>query len=462
MKTPFVAGVLLVTNIEKPGAVTYIVETVAGEINAAARTGDWKRFKQLLRLFACLQGLFEGTGIFPLLDTLFDKAAELQTASSEDTLGLELVKIILLTIPYVQSSSASASDLGNFATELLGKTDIIVSTPHNLEILVEAYPFKGAPVEAASFLGLLQKQLQAESENEWQLKCLPRLWKAYLEAGDEDRLTSAQKHTFPVITLPQLITAGERPIFPELYVSVYSDAEVNSVPPTSNIASTVMRDALSDTISALEFNRHAAAKSLIDLDSYYALETFVKRATPFDKLRDQPEGKSTWKPEDVAIDAVFSQLMSLPVADHKTVYYHALLTELCKLAPAAIAPSLGRVIRFLYRYIDAADLELTYRFMDWFSHHLSNFGFTWKWSEWTEDVAKSELSPKKAFIIGALDKEIRLSFAQRIRGTLPPEYHDLISESKEKDIPDFKYEVNPGMLYLTSSVSLMTGLTCSP
>jgi nuclear cap-binding protein subunit 1 len=44
-----------------------------------------------------------------------------------------------------------------------------------------------------------------------------------------------------------------------------------------------------------------------------------------------------------------------------------------------------------------------------------------------------------AFITGALDKEIRLSFAQRIRGTLPDPYQELISEGKEKDTPDFKY-----------------------
>ena len=42
-------------------------------------------------------------------------------------------------------------------------------------------------------------------------------------------------------------------------------------------------------------------------------------------------------------------------------------------------------------------------------------------------------------MIGALEKEIRLSFAQRIRGTLPEPYQPLITEAKEKDTPDFKY-----------------------
>lgn len=38
-----------------------------------------------------------------------------------------------------------------------------------------------------------------------------------------------------------------------------------------------------------------------------------------------------------------------------------------------------------------------------------------------------------------MDKEIRLSFSKRIKGTLPEPYQALISEEKEKDSPDFKY-----------------------
>jgi nuclear cap-binding protein subunit 1 len=79
------------------------------------------------------------------------------------------------------------------------------------------------------------------------------------------------------------------------------------------------------------------------------------------------------------------------------------------------------------------------RFVDWFSHHLSNFGFTWKWSEWVDDVDLSDLHPRKAFIAGSIDKEIRLSFAGRIKGTIPTPYQVLITPEKEKDVPDFKF-----------------------
>jgi len=58
----------------------------------------------------------------------------------------------------------------------------------------------------------------------------------------------------------------------------------------------------------------------------------------------------------------------------------------------------------------------------------------------SDDTELPSVDPKKAFINGALEKEIRLSFAQRIRGTLPEPYLPLVSESQDKDTPDFKYD----------------------
>ena len=326
------------------------------------------------------------------------------------------------------------------ATSMVENTDIIAGEPHVLQALVDPYPGNGK-VEATTpngVLNLLQKQLQNEAATGWKLACLPRPWGALTGSGP-DTITAAPKHDLPPIIIPDTVNAGRRPLFPELYFSVYADQDLETVPPTSDIASCLLRDALVDTINMLDYNRNSTAKFLIDLDCYFSPGTFVKRATPFDRLRDIEGGKSTWKPEDVAVDAVFSQLFQLPNPEHKLVYYHSVLTEACKIAPAAIAPSLGRAIRYLYRSVDSMDLELSYRFMDWFSHHLSNFGFTWKWTEWIEDVDLPNLDPKKAFIQGALDKEIRLSFASRVKGTIPAPYQELIPAGKEKDTPDFKY-----------------------
>jgi nuclear cap-binding protein subunit 1 len=298
------------------------------------------------------------------------------------SLGLELVKIILYTVAYTMASSATG--LENEATQLLDKTDIIASTPHILENLVDPF-YTGVgdePSDTQSALGLFQKHLQEEAKQAWELSCLPRPWKSAAGSDEEDPLASAQKHAFPAVSVPETLAIGPRPIYPDVYFSVYSDQDLETVPPSSDITAFLVRDTLTDTINALDFNRNATAKFLIEVDCYFAPNTFVRRATPFDKLRELAGDRPTWKPEDVAVDAAFSQLFQLPAPEHKLVYYHSVLTEACKIAPAAIAPSLGRAIRFLYRSVERLDLELAQRFLDWFAHHLSNFGFTWKWTEW--------------------------------------------------------------------------------
>ena len=64
------------------------------------------------------------------------------------------------------------------------------------------------------------------------------------------------------------------------------------------------------------------------------------------------------------------------------MFYAALLTEVTKLAPQDIAPTLGRAIRWNYERLDDFEGEIGMRFSSWFAIHLSNFGFTYKWDEW--------------------------------------------------------------------------------
>lgn len=356
------------------------------------------------------------------------------------TIGTELVKIILLTLPYVMV--AAPGQWAQKAADLMEKTEIIASEPHALQTLIEPYHAETGeePNPSTSLIKLLQTQLQAEANNGWPLSFLPRPWEfPSQQESQQEKINNAPKHTLPRIAIPETVVAGPRPLFPEVFFSVYANQEVESVPSESTAAASLIRDALTDTINILHFNRNVTARHLIEVDCFFAPRTFAARATPFDKLRDIEPPKSTWKPEDVAVDAVFSQLFQLPNPEHKLVYYHSVLTESCKLAPAAIAPSLGRAIRFLYRNVQRLDLELGNRFLDWFSHHLSNFGFTWKWTEWVDDVYLPDLHPRKAFIRGAIDKEIRLSFAQRIKGTLPEPYQVLIKPEMENETPDFKF-----------------------
>lgn len=60
-----------------------LIKVTAG-IEEKVKAGEWREVKLYLKLLACLQNCLEGEGVFPILDTLFDRAVELQTASSED------------------------------------------------------------------------------------------------------------------------------------------------------------------------------------------------------------------------------------------------------------------------------------------------------------------------------------------------------------------------------------------
>jgi nuclear cap-binding protein subunit 1 len=74
----------------------------------------------------------------------------------------------------------------------------------------------------------------------------------------------------------------------------------------------------------------------------------------------------------------------LPESPIKPIYYIALITELCKLSPQTVGPSVGKSIRKLYGYCaNGLDVEILRRFSEWFSVHMSNFGFQWVWKEWS-------------------------------------------------------------------------------
>ncbi|KAL5625600.1 hypothetical protein BROUX41_005660 [Berkeleyomyces rouxiae] len=454
VKIPFLAYTLLVVNVTSSTVLDKTIPRIVDAIQDKIKAGDWCSAKLFLRLLSCLQPVLNGDGIFPFLDELFNKAGALQSQSSDDTIGTELVKIILLTLPYIMSFSAETWKTK--AAELMEKTEIIASEPHALLSLVDPLLSDNGKDtgNGSSIVSLLQKQLQTEADNNWPLDIMPRPWIA--SSGDsemQEKIEGSTKHEVPKIKIPEQLIQGPRGLFPEVWFSVYSGQEIDTVPPTTSIASTILRDVLTDGINNLDFNRYSSARALIEVDNYFAHHTFAKRGTAFDRLRELEEGKSTWKPEDVAVDTVFSQIFQLPGGKHKIIYYHSVLTEACKVAPAAIAPSLGRAIRYLYRHTANMDLELSQRFIEWFAHHLSNFGFTWKWQEWVDDVQFPESHPRKSFIIGAIEREIRLSFSQRIKGTLPEVYKDLISLETEIDEPDFKFN-DPEALFSAEGIEM--------
>lgn len=89
LKTPFVAAVVLIINTLKSEFVDDVLARLAQVTQDKIAEGAWRDVKLLLKFLACLQSLLEGDGVFPLLEELFSRAADLQTASSDDVSRVE-------------------------------------------------------------------------------------------------------------------------------------------------------------------------------------------------------------------------------------------------------------------------------------------------------------------------------------------------------------------------------------
>lgn len=78
------ASLILYTNKDRPEFLDILLTKISIQIQTALDKAQWRKLKLALRLLGCLQDVLEGEGTFALLEELFNRAADLQTASSED------------------------------------------------------------------------------------------------------------------------------------------------------------------------------------------------------------------------------------------------------------------------------------------------------------------------------------------------------------------------------------------
>ena len=88
-KIPFVAATVVVLNglnrgEEAVGGKGGILQKICEETEERIKRGEWRDVKLFLRFLACLQGILEEEGVFVVLTELFERAVDLQTASSDD------------------------------------------------------------------------------------------------------------------------------------------------------------------------------------------------------------------------------------------------------------------------------------------------------------------------------------------------------------------------------------------
>eukprot|EP01117_Protostelium_nocturnum_P005259 TRINITY_DN1911_c0_g2_i2.p1 TRINITY_DN1911_c0_g2~~TRINITY_DN1911_c0_g2_i2.p1 ORF type:complete len:832 (+),score=289.18 TRINITY_DN1911_c0_g2_i2:182-2677(+) len=122
------------------------------------------------------------------------------------------------------------------------------------------------------------------------------------------------------------------------------------------------------------------------------------------------------------VETLFSQLFLLPQTPFVEVYYSVLIQEICN-QHTSFPQILATAIDASFEKIEKLDVECIDRFAHWFAHHLSNFDYKWIWSSWDFVLDEKEESIRVFFIKQTLEKMIRLSYHDRVKKSLPEEFH---------------------------------------
>ncbi|GAA5895142.1 hypothetical protein JCM6882_008291 [Rhodosporidiobolus microsporus] len=238
-----------------------------------------------------------------------------------------------------------------------------------------------------------------------------------------------------------------------------------TVPNPYDPSGALVRSLVADLITLYETNRKEAAQLLLELPKWFKKGTFRSAAAAgANKRRDGEDEEMKeeeavegpqWSLENIVVETIISSILSLPSPSLPLVYYYSLLTELCRISPQTVAPALGKCVRKLYaglgtdaraREEDGAlgvpvlEAEGVRRFADWFSVHLSNYGFMWGWADWAPDMDVSEKHPKRVFVKRVIELEVRLSYFDRIKNTLPEALLDTGVVPDDSPGPEYAYD----------------------
>ncbi|XP_023034819.1 nuclear cap-binding protein subunit 1-like [Drosophila willistoni] len=148
------------------------------------------------------------------------------------------------------------------------------------------------------------------------------------------------------------------------------------------------------------------------------------------------------------VECLLGKMLQLPLdqMDQKvmTINCGAILIELSKLQPNIMPGIIRESVDIFYRKMPTMNVMCFDRFVNWFSHYLSNFRYEWNWHEWNINSIlppnclneNTQRHPTIIFVRELIKKLLRLSYYERIEQVLPEQ---MIQFMGVAPLPKFKY-----------------------
>lgn len=405
-------------------------------------TGPWNKVKLYLRFLSLLSPMIINEDIIAVYQALLDFAVQLNNIddTKRNALSEAIFTNTILNIPYLfYFKKADDTALQTQVEDLVSKIEANYKLKTTGIKLLREYD-ASSPYEITELIQVALPNIKkALANNMDQLTQLFCDWNELLpEQPDNHGFNDA-------LSLPSIedlakyssLSNGVGSVDnmwkdPRYCFHVYlphAAGEFDTVLPITTYAGQLFNDIVIDIVQSLEFNRKEVSRQLSLLPNFFKDGIFANMGDSIAQIAAVYEENplaSTFKLEDLEIEAILSLIFKLPDVSQPYAYFYTLLVDICQSNPKAIAPVFGRAFRFFYQNIDSLDFELRQRFLDWFSVQMSNFNFSWKWNEWEEDAIKfhnSFYNPKIVFMKNLVRKELRLTYnTSEVDASLPQEF----------------------------------------
>ncbi|XP_068141178.1 nuclear cap-binding protein subunit 1-like [Drosophila tropicalis] len=149
------------------------------------------------------------------------------------------------------------------------------------------------------------------------------------------------------------------------------------------------------------------------------------------------------------VEFLLGKILQLPIDQMHpktmTINCGAILIELSKLEPNVIPNIIRESVDIIYRKMPSMNVMCFDRFVNWFSHYLSNFRYEWNWQEWNfKSILPSsglnentEMHPTIVFMREFIKKLLRLSYYEKIKEVLPEQMVQFLGDAP---LSKFKYD----------------------
>ncbi|OCT97738.1 hypothetical protein XELAEV_18009967mg [Xenopus laevis] len=307
------------------------------------------------------------------------------------------VYAVLSSLPWVGKELYEKKDVE--MDQILSQIEAYLKQRQKLHLSILQVWSAEKPHPQEEYLDCLWAQVQKLKKDRWQERHIQRPYLAF-----DSVLCEALQHNLPPFTPPPHTEDSVYPV-PRVIFRMfdYTDAPEGPVMPGSHSVERFV----------IEENLHCILKS-----------HWRERKTCAAQLLSYPE-KNKIPLNYHIVEVIFGELFQLPSPPQIDVMYTTLLIELCKLQPGSLPQVLAQASEMLYTRLDTMNTTCIDRFINWFSHHLSNFQFRWNWEDWADCLSQDLDKPKPQFVREVLEKCMRLSYHQRILDIVPATFSAL-------------------------------------